>query len=163
MKKTNEFSKALVEVEYILKHTDSNLTQNIPKSFLNFINENKDKEYQVSINENISLENQNIREDTKNLMSFIYRNYFCNLEEKKEYDELLNQNQYKYNEELKEKYSYDNLFKNNKVEKEEETEKQENISMQMVEYKEENVFTKIINKMKSLFLKLKINKTNKNQ
>jgi len=153
MQNTNEFSKALVEVEYILKHTDENLTQNIPKSFFQFINENKDKEYQVAINENILLENQNIREDTKNLMAFIYRNYFCDLEEKKEYDKVLKQNQYKYDKELKEKYSYNNLFKSNTIQKEEET--QENIDMQIIEYKEENIMQKIIKFIKKFFINKK--------
>lgn len=154
MQKTNEFSKALVEVEYILKHTDEKLTQNIPQSFFQFINENKDKEYKLTINGDIPLENQDIREDTKNLMAFIYRNYFCNSEEKKEYDKVLNQNQYKYDEELKAKYSYDNLFKNNTTQKE-ETEEQENVSIQTIEYKSENIFQKIFNIIKNLFSKFK--------
>lgn len=154
MQKTNEFSKGLTEVEYILKHTDEKLTQNIPQSFFQFINENKDKEYELTINGDIPLENQDIREDTKNLMAFIYRNYFCNSEEKKEYDKVLNQNQYKYDEELKAKYSYDNLFKDNTTQKE-ETEEQENVSIQTIEYKSESIFQKVFNKIKKLVSKLK--------
>jgi len=107
-----ELAKALSEIDFILKNTDENLQKKIPQSFWNYIEGNKDEEYQVTIDMNIPLENQNIREDTINLMAIVYRNYFCTLDEKKDYDELLNQNEQKYQE----KYSYENLFKSNKVE-----------------------------------------------
>ncbi len=140
-----EFARALSEIDFILKNTDENLQKKIPQSFWNYIEENKDEEYQVTIDMNIPLENQNIREDTINLMAIVYRNYFCTLDEKKEYDEILNQNEQKYQE----KYSYENLFKSNKVEEQVQKEQQtENV--QIIEYKEENIFNRILNKIKSI-------------
>lgn len=141
-----EFARALSEIDFILRNTDENLQNKIPQSFWNYIEENKDEEYQVTIDMNIPLENQNLREDTINLMAIVYRNYFCTLDEKKEYDELLNQNEQKY----KEKYSYENLFKNNKVEELIQAEQQSE-DVQMIEYKQENIFSKILNKMKCIF------------
>lgn len=149
--KQNEFSKGLSEIDYILKHTDRELLQRIPQSFWDFIEENKDIEYEVTININQPLEEQNLMEDTKNLMAFIYRNYICDGNEKQEYNELLNQNQRRYDEELSQKYSYDNIFKTNT--KEEEIVIEDN---QMIEYQEESIFTKIMNKIKNFFSKLKI-------
>ena len=140
-----EFARALSEIDFILKNTDENLQKKIPQSFWNYIEENKDEEYQVTIDMNIPLENQNIREDTINLMAIVYRNYFCTLDEKKEYDEILNQNEQKYQE----NYSYENLFKSNKVEEQVQKEQQtENV--QIIEYKEENIFNRILNKIKSI-------------
>lgn len=140
--KEKEISKALSEVDFILKYTDENLRKKVPQIFWDYIEENKDEEYQVTLDLNLPLENQNLREDTVNLMAIIYRNYFCTVDEKKEYDEILNQNEQKYQE----KYSYENLFKSNKIEEEQI----ENV--QMIEYKEETVWIKIVNKFK-LFLK----------
>lgn len=140
--KEKEISKALSEVDFILKYTDENLRKKVPQSFWDYIEENKDEEYQVTVDLNLPLENQNLREDTVNLMAIIYRNYFCTVDEKKEYDEILNQNEQKYQE----KYSYENLFKSNKIEEEQI----ENV--QMIEYKEEAIWIKIVSKFK-LFLK----------
>lgn len=140
--KEKEISKALSEVDFILKYTDENLRKKVPQSFWDYIEENKDEEYQVTVDLNLPLENQNLREDTVNLMAIIYRNYFCTVDEKKEYDEILNQNEQKYQE----KYSYENLFKSNKIEEEQIED------VQMIEYKEETVWIKIVNKFK-LFLK----------
>ncbi len=140
--KEKEISKALSEVDFILKYTDENLRKKVPQSFWDYIEENKDEEYQVTLDLNLPLENQNLREDTVNLMAIIYRNYFCTVDEKKEYDEILNQNEQKYQE----KYSYENLFKSNKIEEEQIED------VQMIEYKEETVWIKIVNKFK-LFLK----------
>lgn len=144
--KERELGETLSEIDFILKNTDENLQKKIPQSFWNYIEENKDGEYQVKIDINIPLENQNLREDTINLMAIVYRNYFCTLDEKKDYDELLNQNEQKYQE----KYSYENLFKNNKAEELIQAEQQSE-NVQMIEYKEENVFSRILNKIKCIF------------
>lgn len=144
--KERELGETLSEIDFILKNTDENLQKKIPQSFWNYIEENKDEEYQVKIDINIPLENQNLREDTINLMAIVYRNYFCTLDEKKEYDDLLNQNEQKYQE----KYSYENLFKSNKVE-EQIQEEQLSENVQMIEYKEESVFSRILNKIKCIF------------
>ena len=90
--KQNEFSKALSEIDYILKNTDRELLRRIPQSFWDFIEENKDIEYDVTININQPLEEQILMEDTKNLMAFVYRNYISSEDEKQEYNELLNKN-----------------------------------------------------------------------
>ena len=162
--KEKEYAEALAEVRFILKYTNEELVQKIPKVFWNHINDNYDKDYEVHIKLDMPLEEQNLKNDTKNLMAIIYRNYFCTPEEKKEYNDLLIQNQQKYDQELSEKYSYDNLFKNRKNGEqfeqnsvyqgpiEQETIKQNN--MQMIEYKE-NIFKKIFNKIKSFFTRRK--------
>lgn len=59
-------------------------------------------------------------------------------------------------EELKtEKYSVDDLFKKKKKEETQITEKVEEKSL--IECKEENIFTKVINKIKNFFKKFKMN------
>lgn len=149
MQKIQEMGCVLSEIEFILKHSDESLQKKVPQSFWNYIEENKEEEYQVTIDMSIPLENQNMKEDTKNLMAIIYRNYFCAVEEKKEYDEILNENQKKYEQ----KYSYDNLFKNNKLGKPVQ-EEQPTENLQMIEYKEENILVKMINRVKAFLRKL---------
>ena len=72
---------------------------------------------------------------------------------------IYNSNELKYQEEIKEKYSIDKIFENRKRNKEETNkdseyinEKEENVAL--IEFKE-NIFLKIIKKIKSLFKKKK--------
>lgn len=158
-----EYVQALAEISYILKYTDKELVQKIPNKFLKYIEENKDKKYIVNIDENIPLEEQKLKEKTKNLMALIYRNYFCNEEEKKEYDELLNENQIKYDEELNEKYSYENIFKQNKKEIIEETTEEiiENTQQTaLIDYENMKWYKKVIFKITDWF-KVLFNKKDK--
>ena len=157
MQDIQEYSEALAEISYILKHTDKELVQKIPSKFLNHIEENRDKNYVVNINNNLPLEEQKIKEKTKSLMALIYRNYFCNVEEKKEYDRLLKENQEKYDKELNEKYSYENIFKQNKKEViEEKEESVENVEQTaLIDYQNMKWYKKVVfnitNWFKTLF------------
>ena len=71
-------------------------------------------------------------------------------------NELLNKNQRKFDEELSKKYSYENIFKNNNISKEENFQEVQTENVQIIEYKEESIFTKIMNKIRNFFTKLKI-------
>ena len=68
------------------------------------------------------------------------------VEEKERLKKVYTENQKMENE----KYSYENLFKSNKVE-EQIQEEQQSDNVQLIEYKEENVFRKLINKIKNIF------------
>lgn len=139
------YSQALAEVSVILEHTNPDLVQMIPKKFLDYIWQNKDKNYEVNISSNLSLEDQEIKDETKSIMALIYRNYFCTQEEREKFDGLLNNNQIEYEKALNEKYSYENIFKNNSLKRDENN--------QLIEYKEENILQKIIKKIKAFFRK----------
>lgn len=106
-----EYGEALAELKVLLKHTDQKLVEKIPNKFMNYIEKNAAKDYDVNIQLDIPLEQQNLKEKTKDFMALIYRNYFCTEEERKELDFVLKENQQKYEKALNEKYSYENLFK----------------------------------------------------
>ena len=98
----------------------------------------------------ISLTEQGISKEALSMIALIHLNYWCeNEQEKAELIKIFKSNDYKNEEEKRLKYSPDNIFKNKKevVHKEEESQ-----NMQMVEYKE-NVFKRIINYIKSIFVK----------
>lgn len=76
--------------------------------------------------------------------------YWCESEtEKQELLKLYADNDKKKEEELREKYNPDNLFKKKEIN--ESIESQENT--ELIEYKEENFFRKVLNKIMSLFRK----------
>ena len=66
------YQKAFKEVNEVLLHTDTELTNKIPLKFRKFLEENMDKEYNFCIQENLSLEQQGISKETENILALIY-------------------------------------------------------------------------------------------
>ena len=111
---TVEYQNALAEVEYILSIASDDIKKKIPKSFFDFIKKQKTKDYQISLNDELSLVEQPLRKETKAIISLIYRSYLCSDNQKRKYKiddiiELKNQ-QIK----IEKMYSYEKLFKNSK-------------------------------------------------
>ena len=103
--------------------------------------------YSVKIDPYKSLEQQIIKEKTKDLIAVIYRNYWCNEAERKTLDAQLIENDKKYEEKLHEQYNPDNIFKN-KAKQEIHTTQ---ITQELVEYKPQSFIQKLFTKIKSLF------------
>lgn len=146
-----EYSEAVGEVLQILKYTDKELIYKIPKGLLEFWERNAVINSELKFDTNESMENLNLKPKTKALVGMIYRNYWCDAEERKEYDKILMQNEERLQEEARKKYNPDEIFKNKEekiIEQITTIEQQENVNM--VPYKE-TIFIKIIKMIKDLF------------
>lgn len=143
-----ESERAYVEVLETIKHMDSDLVKKIPQKLIQFFEEHKDKNYQFKFDENIDIENQKISIEAGSILAMLMLNYIANEQEKNEINNILAENEKKYEEELREKYNPDNLFKNNKQETIQEANVNSN-NLAIVEYKE-SILKKFINKIKSL-------------
>jgi len=128
---------AYSEVYEIINLMSYDLRSKIPSKFINLIMTQKDENYTPKIARNISLEEQNLREETISILAYLKLNCFCDDEEKKQFVKMLNENERKYQKELRDKYNPNNLFVNKET-KVEAIEK----SVTMVEYKE-SFLTKI--------------------
>ena len=117
----SDIKQRITEVVDILNHTDNELINKIPKSFLEFLNKNKDENYEVNINYNDEYWKDKLNEKTKAILALIYRDYFADKDEK----EKLIKEEYEARKRInEEKYSYDNLFKkqgNSTIEEDNET------------------------------------------
>lgn len=143
--KCNIYNKAFKELSEIIKFFPKDEYRKIPKSFIDFIEENMDSSYEYEVKHIDDFQNQEMLEETKILLSIVYRDFIASKEErkqiiKKEKNELLQEEK-----RIREKYNPDNLFKN-KVAKVETIQN----SVAMVEYKE-SIFTKIKNWFKRNF------------
>lgn len=128
-------AKSYSEVDVILSKLDRKYYNKISKGFLNFINTNEDKEYKIYFANN---ENSiKISKYTQTLLALVYRTYFCNKEQRAEYDNILNNNQIKFDEEQREKYDVEKIFQQRRKSSN-ILEVQENL--QMVVVKKENIF-----------------------
>lgn len=148
------YCEATVEVLDILDHITIEKVSLIPTEFINYLKENAAKDYKANLDYSKPINEMDIKIETKGILGTICRNWWWNTEEKQEYARLIKEKELKQQEELREKYNPD-VFKNLRAKREQtiETIKQENIAdntVSMVEYKE-SFFTKIINKIKSIF------------
>lgn len=139
----DKYAKAFKEVYIILNKSSREEYNKISNTFINFIEENMDKDYtpQIDFNENFE---ETVLEETLLLLALIYRDYLISKEErsillKKEEEKL---------EELKESYNVENLFNKKKQDNEEQS---RNIEQQLVVIKEEKWYKKVLNKILQLF------------
>lgn len=150
-----DYNKRLVEVDEILNYLSEEDLLKIPEEVRNTIKENKDKEYVWKYDVSKELKEQNLSRDTIILLSYLNMEYLLNEEQKKYMQQLHELNEKKLEELKTEKYSVDDLFKKKKKEETQITENVEEKSL--IEYKEESIFTKMINKIKNFFKKFKMN------
>ena len=146
----NNLSKAYTEVLLILSYMEQKYIDMIPKKLLELFNEEKDKNYYPKINPNISLAEQNLQRKTLALLAMLNLNYWCKDEkEKEEMLKIYSENDKKIEAEMRERYNPDNLFK--KRENVEQNDEVKEECTDIIEYKEQNIFKKILNRIIKFF------------
>lgn len=117
----------------IIEMMDEEMRQKINYKFIEFLRDNKDDEFAGTVNKSIPLKEQKLLEEIKIMLSLIYINYFS--EDK---EAILKEEEAKI-----EQFYNRNIFEKRKEKVEEKS---------MIEYKE-NLFNRIINKIKRLLKK----------
>lgn len=136
------------EVYDILQHLNTKLYEKIPQSFIEFIDENRNKEYKVNIDYTKSINSQKLQKNTRIILSLIYRDYLCTNEQKEQLIDSDKIELQKQREILNNQLNLDKIF--HKRSDLTEMPKEEKVSM--IVYKK-SLFHKIINKI-SKILKL---------
>ena len=108
---STEYSNALYQISEILKYLSPNLKMRIPKRIISYIENNKSKSYNWKLNKTLPLTNQDLLPVTKEILTGLYKEYMCDYELKIKLDEILKNNQEKYEEIQRIKYNPDNIFK----------------------------------------------------
>ena len=140
--------KTLSETYCLLKHFPKAYIEKIPPKILELINHFSDSKYYIDIDTEKTLDEQNISEETKNMLIVFKYNYWSTEGEKQMIYDKLDENEMKYQQELREKYNYENIFKNKST--------QVNVAeknVAMIEYKEP-ILKSILNRIKSIFKRL---------
>lgn len=88
LKTYKEYQKAFSEINFILDNSETNITNKIPKKFIDLIKNNMDKNYVVKIDLSNGIENSVLLDKTKDILSLIYRDYICSKEEREELIDL---------------------------------------------------------------------------
>ncbi len=136
---------AYAEVDEILKLLETEYRERVPEKVRNFFKEERMPNYNPKIEVDKPLTKQNLKRETMVLLAILNINYWCDSEEEKQkfLDEMAKNEKEK--SELEEKYNPDNLFKS----KNDNITASQNVSI--VEYKKQNLFNKILEKITKLF------------
>lgn len=134
--------QAYAELDTFIELLDDSLKNKIPTKLREFFKREKDVSYVKNINPNIPVKEQNLKRETLSLIALINLEYLCEDEnEKARLNEIYKKNEVEYKEQMKEKYNLNFLNK-----EEYKTTKEE-----IIEYKKESWYMKIIHKVKKLF------------
>lgn len=138
--------KAMSEVYAILNQLDDSYLMKIPRDLWYVIEENATVDVSY-INDSEPLENFNLERETQKILAVISYNYFCTPEEREEWNQVLEENEQRYQDELMKKYNVDNIFDNsNKVIEEDNSEE----NQALIEY-EESFIQKVWNRILKIF------------
>ena len=140
----NNFSKSLVEADVLLNQLEPEYKDKIPNSFWKYIQENKDKNYKFYIDFSKNLENQNIMPDTIAILTYVNIEYLLNEEQKKVFNQMLQEDEKIYELKKKEKYNID-IFNRKQKEKK--------LNSNFLIVINEKWYIKIINQIKKIFIK----------
>lgn len=140
---SNSIYAAFKEMNIIIENSDKEVQDKIPQRIKEHIKENMDKDYNVTINFNEKLLNQDILPETKEMMAILYRDYLCSEEERKR---IMKRTKELY-EELEQKYDISHIFEKKKKIRNEKIESQLPLVIKQKKWYEKiiEIFLKIIN------------------
>ena len=133
-----EYRQALFEVYKILENTDEEIINKIPEKFIKFVKENMDTNYKFELEKGKELIKQNLKDETKQIIALIYKDYIC--DEKEHEKEVIND--YNINFNRNKELEKEGLQKENNI---------ENIEKSLLEIKREKWYKKLINKILKFF------------
>ena len=151
----NNRKNAYTEVYTILQDLNEEEYNKIPPEVIETLDANRNKEYEYFLDNELELKDQPMLPETKAILFNLFRDYLATPEQRTKIIRM--QNEARQKNELKKQQMYNtDVFANksiNKPTKIDENEVKENKEKkQLVAYKE-NIFKRILNKIKSLFMK----------
>ncbi len=141
----NMYTNAFTEVYYILQNTDESLLNKIPNKFIQFIQNNMNRDYNVEIKKDFPIDKQPLLKETEAILSLIYRSYWATSDEKLEFankdkQEFLEGNK---NQNLKDIYEvFENRKNINNI----------TINNNLMVIPKENFMKRLLNKIKRAFI-----------
>ena len=105
-----EYSEAAVEVLDILDNTKKSDLEKIPLDFLRFLTDIASDDYVVNLDHSKPIYEMDLKDKTKELLGFIYINWWCNKEDKKNYAKKIKEIEIKKEELKRLKYDPNKIF-----------------------------------------------------
>ena len=139
---------AYTEVYTILQELNEEEYNKIPLEVVEAIKANRNEDYEYELDDELELKYQPMLPETKAILFNLFRDYLATPEQKAKIIRM--QNEARQKNELKKQQIYNtDVFANKQKENQSSN---NNETMQIVEYKE-SIFKRILNKIKSFFIK----------
>lgn len=146
---TELYREAFTEVNEILKYLSEDLLKKIPNEFIDNIKENMSTSYVLKYDNTKGINEQELKQETRAILSVIYRDYICNEDMKKE---IIQKDRKEWFELEKEKEYGENIeiFKKQTIQSKDA---EENTTLQVV--RKQNIIIKIVEKIKTMWRKIR--------
>ena len=145
-----EYEEAFAEVDEVLQLMPIDLLIKIPLQFKKIISENKARDYKPNLKEPIKEEE--LKYETKIILGLIYRDFLVTPEEREELQLKDAEELKKIELEMQRKYDIENVFEKRKSSK---TLENEDVTTDLILYKEPGFLKKFFNLIKGIFKKNK--------
>ena len=77
-----KYMNALTEVNEIINNSSNEVIDKIPTRFRNFVSQNMNNNYNVNLDLDKSIIEQNISKEAKSIIALIYRDYICSADKR---------------------------------------------------------------------------------
>ena len=147
--------QAYTEIDNFIELLDEYNRNKVPKKLREYFKKEKDNTYTKTINPNIPIKEQNLKEETLALIAMLNLQYWCeDEEEKRRLKKIYSDNEIKHQQKLREMYNPEDVFKTKQKQEQIENEIsseeiKENVAM--IEYKKETFIDKIKKFFKKIF------------
>ncbi len=147
--------QAYTEIDNFIELLDEYNRNKVPKKLREFFKRKKDNTYTKTIDPNIPIKEQNLKEETLALIAMLNLQYWCEDEEEKQrLKKIYSDNEIKHQQKLREMYNPEDVFKTKQKQEQIENEiSSEEIqdNMAMEEYKKDNIFVRLKNFIRNIF------------
>ena len=137
--------EALTEVYEILKVTAIELTSRIPTKFRKMVEDNRAKDYRFILEE--PFDERDLKQETIVILGLIYRDFFADPEEREELQLKDKEEIKRIEEEMNKQYDMNTIFQ----QKNAKNKKNEVEETDLILYKEQSFFKKILNLIRGVF------------
>ena len=145
----NNRKNAYTEVYTILEDLNEEEYNKIPPEVIEAIRVNRNEQYEYELDEDLELKEQPMLPETKAILFNLFRDYLATPEQKEKIIRM--QNEERQKNELKKQQQYNTDVFANKL-KEESIKVEPKEPVELIQYKE-NIFKRILNKIKLFFTK----------
>ena len=144
---SEKYRNAFSEVSIILEHLRKEDYDKISKETIDAIENNKNRDYEFFLKENVELKDQNLMPETRAILFNLFYDFYADEKQKSLIHDIWRAERRK--DELEKQGKYDiNVFKDNNSSNDKEEVQSDSVALTK---KDCNIFIKILNKLKSIF------------
>ncbi len=143
-----EIHEVAVEMNAIFDNMSEDILSKIPLKLRKLFKENASTTYNFKYDKTKSLNEQNIKDKTRGVIAFLYRDYICDENERNEYNEIYSKFLREEEEKKRTLYNPNDIFKKANTKN---TQKNENINLTEMTNTKTNFIQKLFSSILNIF------------